>query len=108
MSHATVSPARIRYRSPELHCDVSRRIGWYVRYPNGERGKIRKTRDEARQETRAEIQHDPTQRAEATTTPETRRGWGQSRYLGPTGDGGHDQDGGTGAHVGGVRAEARR
>jgi len=49
-----VKAARIRFHSPELDCDVSRRIGYYVRYPNGDRGKIRKTRDEARQEARGE------------------------------------------------------
>lgn len=51
---------------------------------------------------------DPTRRAEAPKTPEVRRGWEQPRHPEPMGEGGHDQDGDTGAITGGVRAEARR
>lgn len=52
MSHPTVKAARIRFHSPDMDCDVSRRIGWTVRYPDGSRGKIRKTRDEAKEDAR--------------------------------------------------------
>jgi len=59
VAHATVKPARIRFHSPDLDCDVSRRIGWTVRYPDGERGKIHRTRDEARQEARSDTSPEP-------------------------------------------------
>jgi hypothetical protein len=35
-----------------LECDVSRRIGWYVRWPNGDKGKLRRTRPEAMEDSR--------------------------------------------------------
>lgn len=54
MSHPTVRAARIRFHSPDLNCDVSRRIGWTVRYSDGSRGKIRRTRDEARDDLKGE------------------------------------------------------
>lgn len=51
---------------------------------------------------------DPTERAEATTTPEVRRGWGQPRHPELMGEGSPRQESGTGATTGGVRAEARQ
>jgi hypothetical protein len=37
-----------------LECDVARRIGWYVRYPNGTNGPRHKARDDARREARGD------------------------------------------------------
>jgi len=54
VAHATVRAARIRYHSPELSCDISRRIGWTVDRGDGKRGKIHKTSDEARREARGQ------------------------------------------------------
>jgi hypothetical protein len=51
---------------------------------------------------------DPTKRAEATKTPEVRRGWDQPRHPELMGEGAHRQESETGATTGGVRAEARR
>lgn len=58
MTHPVVRPLRLVSHSPMLECDVSRRIGWYVRWPNGERGKLHRTRDEARGELRGDTDHD--------------------------------------------------
>ena len=43
-----------RRLAPELECDVSRRIGWYVHRSDDSRGKLHRTRDEARREARGD------------------------------------------------------
>lgn len=52
MAHATVSAARIRYHSPELHADVLHGIGFRAGCKCGWRGPVRYDRNVARQDVR--------------------------------------------------------
>ena len=52
MNRAHVEPAKLRLHSNDLRVDVIRRIGWYVRYPNGTTGPRQRTRAEAAAEAR--------------------------------------------------------